>query len=230
VAVYGREDDLVLALKEASRALVSDSRFGLIAQVNGDVAAAQRVTQVADVYVAWLRRVRHATLKLVAIEEMDTGEIASTPTEGTAPVTNIDTSQRARYNVTAKDDRGYAADYALAVRASDAEVTSVTYLNVGDEGNTSNGTDTEIDQVLATFAGKLGTSTVEVFDPANPDVVLAADTVVANPGAVAAAELSGAVIEEIPAPAPGPEPEPAPEPAPEPEPAPAPEPEPAPGE
>jgi hypothetical protein len=118
-------------------------------------------------------------------------------------VTNIDTSQQARYTVTAKDDRGFAADYALAARASDPAVVTVTYLNVGDAGNTSNGTGAETDQVVAAFAGTLGTSTVEVFDPADPTVVFAADTVVANPGAVAAAELGAAVIEEIP-PAPAP--------------------------
>jgi hypothetical protein len=200
VSVYDREDDLALALKAANYALASDGRFGLIAQVNGDEAAAHRVTLVADVYVAWLRRVKQVTLTLAAIEEMDTGEVASTPSEGTTAVTNIDTSQQARYTVTAKDDRGFAADYALAARASDATVVAVTYLNVGDEGNTSNGTDAPVDQLVAAFAGATGTSTVEVFDPANPDVVLAADTIVANPGAVAAAELGAPVVEEIPAP------------------------------
>lgn len=200
MAVYGREDDLVLALKFANLALASDGRFGLIAQTcGGDQEAARRVTQVADVYLAWLRKVKHVNLTLVAIEEIETGEIVSTTTEGET-VTNIDTSQQARYTVTAKDDRGFAADYALAARASDATVVSVTYLNIGDEGNTSNGTETETDQLVAAFAGATGTSTVEVFDPANPDVVLAADTIVANPGAVAAAELGAPVIEEIPAP------------------------------
>ena len=202
MTAYSREDDLVLALKFANYAMASGGRFDLIAGVDGEesaIATAHQVTEVADVYVAWLRRVKKATLTLVAIEEMDTGEVASTP-EGIASVTNIDTSQQARYTVTAKDDRGFAADYALAARASDATVVSVTYLNVGDEGNTSNGTDAEMDQLVAAFAGTLGTSTVEVFDPAVPDVVLAADTIVANPGAVAAAELGAAVIEEIPAP------------------------------
>lgn len=200
VAVYSREDDLALALKEANHALASDGRFGLISNLEDEMAAANKVTQIADVYVAWLRRVKSARLKLVAIEEMDTGEIASTPaTEGTT-MTNIDTSQQARYVVTAKDDRGFAADYTLAARAGNAAVVAVTYLNVGDEGNTSNGTDAEMDQVVAAFAGATGTSTVEVFDPANPDVVLAFDTIVANPGAVAAAELGTATIEEIPAP------------------------------
>lgn len=200
MTAFSREDDLVIALQEAVKSLCSSDRFGLIASVDGDIRAAERVTEVADVYVAWLRRVKHVSLKLVAIEEMNTGEIASVPTEGTTVVTNIDTSQQARYTVTGKDDRGFAADYALAARASDAAVVSVTYLNVGDEGNTSNGTDAEMDQVVAAFAGTLGTSTVEVYDPANPTVVLAADTVVANPGAVAAAVLGTPVIEEIPAP------------------------------
>lgn len=213
MAVYGREDDLVLALKEANLSLTSDGRFGLIAQVDGDVVAAQRVLQVADLYVAWLRRVKKATLTLVAIEESDTGETALTP-EGNTEVTNIDTSQQARYNVTAKDDRGFAADYALAARASDSAVVTVTYLQVGDEGNTSNGTGAQVDQVVAAFAGTLGTSTVEVFDPANPDVVLAADTIVANPGGVAAAELSAASVEEIPEPPAIPEEPPAEEPVP----------------
>lgn len=207
MSVYGREDDLVLALKEANYALASDGRFGLIAQVDDDETAARRVTLVADVYVAWLRRVQQATLTLVAIEDVATGEIASTP-EGSAGMTDINDQQRARYDVTAKDARGFAADYALGARASDADVVTVVYLNVGDEGNTSPA-DAPIDQVLATFNSKLGTSTVEVFDPANPDVVLFADTVVANPGAVASASLSAAVIEDIPA---APAPEPAPEP------------------
>lgn len=204
VAMYSREDDLVLALKFANYAMASGGRFDLIAGVDAEesaLATAHQVTEVADVYVAWLRRVTKATLTLVAIEEMDTGEIVSAQlTSEGAAVTNIDTSQQARYTVTAKDDRGFAADYALAARASDPSVVSVTYLNVGDEGNTSNGTDAETDQLVAAFAGTLGTSTVEVFDPANDTVVLAADTIVANPGAVAAAELGAAVIEEIPAP------------------------------
>lgn len=204
MAVYGREDDLVLALKFANYALSSGGQFALIPGVDANTAAvdtAHRVLLVADEYLAWLRRVKKATLTLVAIEEMDTGESVSAQlTSEGAAVTNIDTSQQARYTVTAKDDRGFAADYALAARAGDASVVTVTYLNVGDEGNTSNGTDAEMDQVVAAFAGTLGTSTVEVFDPANPDVVLAADTIVANPGAVAAAELGAAVIEEIPAP------------------------------
>lgn len=205
VTTYTREDDLVVALQEAARAMGACGRFDEIARVNGDQEAAKRVTEVADVFVAWLRRIEQAKLTLVAIEEIDTGRIVtSTPTKGTA-VTDISTNQRARYSVTAKDARGYAGDYALAARASDSEVVLVEYFQVGDIGNTSNGmtnpdgSSAEIDQVLATFNGKLGTSTIETYDPANPTVVLSADTVVANPGNVASASMGAATIEEIPA-------------------------------
>jgi hypothetical protein len=205
VAVYSREDDLVLALQQASQALASSGRFNLIGKADGDVAAAERVIQVADVYVAWLRRVEKVTLALVAIEDVATGTATSTPT-GRTEVTDINTGQQARYSVAAKDARGFAGDYALAARASNTDVVTVTYLQVGDASNTSNGTtdpttgaSTEIDQVLAVFNDALGTSTVEVFDPADPTVVLASDVIVANPGAVASASLGAATIEPIPA-------------------------------
>lgn len=207
-------DDKIEALRAATTLLAPASLELLNAACAASLAApgsdpittlGRATTRLADQFVTWLRRLGRVTLELVAIEEIDTGQIVSTGGDGT--MTNIDTSQRARYSVTAKDDRGFAADYELGVRASDPAVVSVEYFNIGDEGNTSNGTDAEIDQVLATFAGTTGTSTVEVFDPANPDVVLSADTIVANPGGVASAELSVAVIEEIPAP---PEPEPVP--------------------
>lgn len=189
---------------QAAATLMAGGRFDLHACANGDTAAAVKVTEVADVFVAWLRKLATVKLTLVAIEEITTGEPVTDPLPGGNGMTNIDTSQRARYSVTAKDDQNIPADYALGARSSNPAVASVEYFNIGDEGNTSNGSDAEIDQVLATFAGTLGTTTVEVFDPANPDVVLAADVVVANPGNVATASLGEAVIEEIP-PAPTPE-------------------------
>lgn len=206
MAVYGREDDLVIALQEATK-VMQDKRFNLIACADNETEAAWRVTQVADVYVAWLRRIAYVTLTLVSIEELDTGEVASTPEEGVVTVTtNIDTSQRARWIIDATDDRNFPVDGTLAARSSDETVVTV----VIEEATmpTASGKD----ELVATFAGATGTATVEVFDPATPEVVLAADVVVANPGAVAAATLGTAVVEEIPAPAPEPEPEPTPEP------------------
>jgi hypothetical protein len=70
---FDRSDDLVLALQAATE-LFDDGRYDLIASVDGDVAAAHRVTEVAGVFVAWLRRPMSLTLELVSIEEQETGE------------------------------------------------------------------------------------------------------------------------------------------------------------
>lgn len=73
---FDRSDDLVLALQTATQ-FFSTGRYDLIASVDGDVEAAHRVTEVADVFVAWLRRPVSLTLNLVSVEEQDTG--APTP-------------------------------------------------------------------------------------------------------------------------------------------------------
>ena len=65
---FDRSDDLVLALQQAAL-LFSQGRYDLIASVDGDEVAAHRVTQVADVFVAWLRRPTSLTLTLVSVEE-----------------------------------------------------------------------------------------------------------------------------------------------------------------
>lgn len=185
------------ALQAASTALAPS--FGALV-CSGDLAgAAARVTDLAEIFEVWLRRLRSSRLTLVAVEEIATGEIAPQPWKD-AGVTTIDSSQRARYTFEAKDDMGYAADYALAARLKDGDplIATIEYLNVGDPGNTSNGTDAEFDQVLATFAA-FGDATVEVYDPAgDTSVVIASDPLTAKPGDVGTGTLGTAVIEEIP--------------------------------
>lgn len=68
---FERSDDLVLALQIAS-GLFSHGRYDQLAACDGDEAAAQRVTEVADVFVAWLRRPVSLTLTLVSVEEQPT--------------------------------------------------------------------------------------------------------------------------------------------------------------
>lgn len=68
---FDRSDDLVLALQAATE-LFSHGRFDQLAACNGDEAAAYTVTEVADVFVAWLRRPVSVTLSLVSVEEQDT--------------------------------------------------------------------------------------------------------------------------------------------------------------
>lgn len=107
-------------------------------------------------------------------------------------MTDIDSSQQARYVLTVKDDRNIEFDATLGARSSNEAVVTVTLLEAP-------GTASGKDELVAAFAG-LGTATVEVFDPANPDVVLAADVIVANPGGVASVSLGTPTIEEIPTP------------------------------
>lgn len=70
---FDRSDDLILALQQATE-LFSHGRYEHLAECNGDVAAARRVTEVADVFVAWLRRPVSLTLTLVAVEEQPAQE------------------------------------------------------------------------------------------------------------------------------------------------------------
>jgi DNA-directed RNA polymerase subunit K/omega len=204
------ESAAVAALQAAATSF-GGQLFGQAACLDGVAGAAKRVTDLAEIYETWLRRIRSGKLTLVAIEEIADGTIVWTPTEGEPHhMSRIDSSQRARYTFKAKDDMGYAADYALAARLheGDPAIATVEYLNVGDPGNTTNGTtdpdtgaSTEYDQVLATFAGVFGDATVEVYDPAgDTTVVIASDPLTAEPGAVATGTLGVPVIEEIPVP------------------------------
>lgn len=191
MTTYSREDDLVVALQQATILMAACGRFKAIAEVNSDIDAAIRVTKVADEFVKWLRQPKHVIMTLVAIEEIDDPSVTYPPTEG-AIVTDIDSSQRARYVLTVKDDRNIEFDATLGARSSNDAVVTVA---LEEAPVTASGKD----ELVATFAG-LGTATVEVYDPANPTVVLAADVIVANPGAVASASLGTPVIEEVPVP------------------------------
>lgn len=68
---FDRSDDLVIALQQATE-LFSGGRYQQLAECNGDVAAAEQVTEIADVFVAWLRTPVSLTLTLVGIEEQPT--------------------------------------------------------------------------------------------------------------------------------------------------------------
>lgn len=70
---FERSDDLVKALEVAGR-LFEHGRFAKIAECSSDDEAAQRVTEVADVFVAWLRQPTSFTLTLVAVEEQPAQE------------------------------------------------------------------------------------------------------------------------------------------------------------
>jgi hypothetical protein len=66
---YERSDDLILSLQAATDLLKGD-RYNQLACLNGDQWAAELVTEVADVFVAWLRRPVRVTLGPPTIEEI----------------------------------------------------------------------------------------------------------------------------------------------------------------
>lgn len=151
---------------------------------------AGRVTSLAEIYLAWLRRPVRITLELVAIEEQDTG--AAVPTEGMT-VTTIDSSQQARYVISAADDRGFAVDASLAAESSDPAIVSVELLEA------STGTASGKDELVAKFVSP-GSALIKVFDPAQADTVFGSDNIDAVPGGVAAVVLETPTIEEQPTP------------------------------
>ena len=203
MATYTREDDLVIALQEATKSMTISGRFDQVECYNSDTEAANRTTAIADIYVAWLRKTKSVRLTLVALEEQ-TGEVVATfSEEGVQPVSTMDTSQQLRYIIEAADDRGFAVDATLAVTVSDPAVVSATILEAAAPEGTASGKDELLVVALAP-----GSSMVTVADPANPTVTFGSDSVDVVAGGVAAVVLSTPVVEEQPAPAPEPTPEP----------------------
>lgn len=185
--VYGREDDLVIALQEATKALTSQGRFEEISNYEDEVAAANKVTEIADVYVAWLRRVKSVKLTLVRIEEMDDPNVF-TPGGGVG-VTTIDSSQQARYVIDAADDRGWAVDAQLTVEATPAGIVEATLFEA--TSGTASGKDELVVKAMAP-----GSALVTVFDAANAETVFGSDSVDVVPGGVATVVLNTPTIEE----------------------------------
>jgi hypothetical protein len=193
VTAYSREDDLVIALQQATAA-VAAKRFAELACVLGDVQAAIVVTQIADEFVKWLRRPRIVTLQLVAIEEQSAPGVALDPMpEGEDGMTTIDTSQQARYVISSADDRGFPVDATLAVEATPAGVVEATIEEA--TSGTASGKDELVVKAVAP-----GSALVKVFDPAQADTVFGSDSVDVVPGGVAAVVLEAPVVEEQPTP------------------------------
>ena len=185
MAAYDRSDDLVISLQQAT-ILFSHGRYDLIASADGDVEAAQRVTEVADVFVAWLRRGLSITLTLVSIEEQDTGEEVPFTPGGT--VTTIDTSQQARYVISSADDRGFPVDATLQATSSDEAVATVELFEA------TTGTASGKDELLVKAVAP-GSALITVSDPDNADI-FGSDNVDVVAGGVAAVVLETPTVEE----------------------------------
>jgi hypothetical protein len=199
VTTYSREDDLVVALQEATKVMAGEL-FAEIAHTQGRSAAAQAVIDIAQAYVRWLRRPVYVRLEFQGIEEQDGTPPTATTAEG-AEVTTIDTSQQARYVIDAADDRGFPVDSTFTATATPDGVVTATVIEA------TTGTASGKDE-LVVVAVAPGSAVVTITNTDNP-AIFGSDAVDVVPGGVATVTLSAAVVEEQPAP-------PAPEPAPEP--------------
>ena len=113
-------------------------------------------------------------------------------------MTTMDTSQQARYTITANDDRGFPVDATFEVSAEPAGVVTATITEA--EAGTASGKD----ELVAVAVG-VGSAVVKVFDPANPDTIFGSDSIDVVAGGVATVVLETPTIEEqTPAPEPTP--------------------------
>jgi hypothetical protein len=103
-------------------------------------------------------------------------------------VTTIDTSQQARYVISAADDRGFPVDTTLTATSSDEAVAtaSITEATAG----TASGKDE-----LVVVAVAPGSALITVADPSNP-LIFGSDNVDVAAGGVAAVVLETPTIEE----------------------------------
>lgn len=104
-------------------------------------------------------------------------------------MTTMDTSQQARYVITANDDRGFPVDATFEVSVDPTGVVEAAITEA--EAGTASGKDELVAKAVGT-----GSAVVKVFDPANPDTIFGSDSVDVIAGGVATVVLEAPVIEE----------------------------------
>lgn len=171
--------------------LYERDRFNTVANAVGHEAAAQQVTEVADTFVAWLRRITSLTLTLVAVEEQDTGDEVPITRNGDTMAVVLDTSQQARFDILARDDRGFLAKSALDLTVTGDNITAQVV-------DTPEPTTPNQLVVAAVQPGAGGLVVLSV--PDNDTIPDASEAFDVNPGGVASLALGTPTIEEQPEP------------------------------
>lgn len=188
-----RAGDLTLALSQATQ-LYDNGRFDALAELVGEDEAAHRVTQTADVFVAWLRRIVSIDLQLVAIEEQNTGAPVPNPLEGNNPMAvTLDTSQQARFDINARDDRGFLNKASLDLQVTGDFITA-EIIETPDPAQPN--------QLLVVATGTGAGATVVLDVPNDETVPPASEAFDVNPGGITTLALGTPVIEEQPVPEP----------------------------
>lgn len=106
-------------------------------------------------------------------------------------MTTLDTSQQARYVITANDDRGFPVDSTFEVSVDPTGVVEATITEATADGGTASGKD----ELVARAVG-VGSAVVKVFDTANPDTIFGSDSIDVAPGGVATVTLENPTVEE----------------------------------
>lgn len=109
-------------------------------------------------------------------------------------MTTIDTSQQARYVISAADNRGFPVDTTLTATSSDEAVATATITEA--TAGTASGKDE-----LVVVAVAPGSALITVADPTNP-LIFGSDNVDVAAGGVAAVVLEAPVVEEQTTPTP----------------------------
>lgn len=182
-------DDPSVALDAAATLMAPCFCAGAGCTDAGAVAMARRVTAVADVFIAWLRRPVKIRFGPPVITEQGSSEWVST---GEGNMATIDTSQVVTWDVDPEDDRGFDVDVVLDVANSDDSVATVEFIPK---------TDTELAKVRATAVAP-GATLITVSVPGTDPLVTGSLAVDVVPGGVATIEFGEPVVTEQPVPEP----------------------------
>jgi hypothetical protein len=183
MGMFARSDDQMNALEQATKLLAPCFCDQAGCTMGGAIEAAQRVTAVADVFVAWLRRPVSIKFGPATVTEQDTGEIVSTAGGSMA---TIDTSQVVTWTVDPEDDRGFDVTTPLDVVNSDDAVATVVYTApAGGELGT-----------IAATAVAPGSTLITVSVPGSDPLISGSLSVDVVPGGVAVINFGDPVVTE----------------------------------
>lgn len=174
-----------MALHVAGRVMAQ--RFGTIACADDDAAAARRVTVVADVFVAWLRRPVTLNLSPVGIREQGT-EGPYQPIERDPNMSVVlDTSDEAVFEILAKDSRGFISKSVLTLDVTGDNITA--QIVETPDVNTPN-------QLVVTAVAPGAGGQIVLDVPDNDEIPAVSESFDVNPGGVASLELGTPTIRE----------------------------------
>ena len=185
---FHQSDYLGLSLQSAAT-LLADGRYAELACLNGEPAAARVVTEVADTFVAWLRRPATLRLDFVAIEEQDNPGTPVPITRGENMAVTLTTGQQARFDIDTRDRRGFLTKAALDLTVTGDNITA-SVVDTPDPGTPNQLV------VVATQPGAGGLVVLSV--PNDETIADASEAFDVTAGGIASVSLGAPTIEDAP--------------------------------